>query len=98
MVAIGLIIPVGVDGAFGRGAVFERVLEAFDKVVGRVSADDRADFCTFPPVIDRRILEKVHYLDSFPELCGAVCSFFGNERQARELSETVNSGKPWNDK
>jgi seryl-tRNA synthetase len=49
-------------------------------------------------VIDRRILEKVHYLDNFPDLCGAVCSFQGNERQARELSETVNSGKPWGDK
>ena len=39
MVANGLIIPVGVDGAFGRGAVFERVLEAFDKVLKDAPAD-----------------------------------------------------------
>jgi seryl-tRNA synthetase len=98
MVSNRLIIPVGVDGAFGRGGVFEQVLEAFDRLISRISADDRADSCTFPPVIDRRILEKVHYMDSFPDLCGAVCSFFGNERQARELSETINEGKPWGDK
>ena len=29
-------------------------------------------------MIDRRILEKVHYLDSFPHLCGSVHSFFGD--------------------
>lgn len=98
MVASRLIIPGGVDGAFGRGAAFERVLETFNSLISRISADDGAEFCTFPPVIDRRILERVHYLDSFPDLCGAVCSFFGNEREARELSERVHSGKPWGDK
>jgi seryl-tRNA synthetase len=98
MVASRLIIPGGVDGAFGRGAVFERVLEAFNSLISRVSADDGAEFCTFPPVIDRRILERVNYMDSFPDLCGAVCSFFGKEREARELSERIHAGKPWGDK
>ena len=98
MVASRLIIPGGVDGAFGRGAVFERVLEAFNSLISRISADDGAEFCTFPPVIDRRIIERVHYMDSFPDLCGAVCSFFGKEREARELSERIHAGKPWGDK
>jgi seryl-tRNA synthetase len=98
MVTNRLIIPGGVDGAFGRGAVFERVLEAFNSLVTRVSADDGAEFCTFPPVIDRRIIERVNYMDSFPDLCGAVCSFIGKEREARELSELIHAGKPWGDK
>src|SRR6266851_1155314 len=98
MVTNRLIIPGGVDGAFGRGAVFERVLEAFNSLISRISADDGAEFCTFPPVIDRRILERVNYMDSFPDLCGAVCSFFGKEREARELSERIHAGKPWGDK
>jgi seryl-tRNA synthetase len=93
-----LIIPGGVDGAFGRGAVFERVLEAFNSLISRISADDGAEVCTFPPVIDRRILERVNYMDSFPDLCGAVCSFFGKEREARELSERIHAGEPWGDK
>jgi len=98
MVANRLIIPGGVDGAFGRGAVFERVLTAFDALIGRISAADNAEMCTFPPVIDRRILERVNYMDSFPDLCGAVHSFVGKEREARELSETIKAGKPWGDR
>jgi seryl-tRNA synthetase len=98
MVEQGLIIPTGVQGAFGRGAVFERVLEAFNGLISRRSAADDAEVCTFPPVIDRRILERVHYMDSFPDLCGVVCSFLGNEREARDLSERINAGKPWMDK
>jgi len=92
-----LIVPVGVQGAFGRGAVFEDVLERFNALVTKLSADDNAEFYTFPPVINREVLEKVHYLDSFPHLCGAVYSFFGKELQAKALAEKVNSGQPWGD-
>lgn len=98
LVASGLIIPGGVEGAFGRGAVFERVLEGFNSLVSRISAQDAPEFCTFPPVIDRRIIERVNYMDSFPDLCGAVCSFFGKELEARELSARIHAGKPWGDK
>lgn len=90
-----LIVPVGVPGAFGRGAVFEDVLERFNAVVSRISHNDGAESFTFPPIIDRKILERVHYLDSFPHLCGAIYSFFGEERQARELAHRVNEGQPW---
>lgn len=92
-----LIIPAGVDGVFGRGSQFERVLEAVNSLISRVARDDGAEFCTFPPVIDRDIIERVHYMDSFPDLCGAVCSFFGNEAEARELSARIHAGGPWGD-
>lgn len=95
LVAHGLIVPVGVPGAFGRGAVFEDVLERFNALVSDVSRNDGAQMFTFPPVIDRSLLERVHYLDSFPHLCGAVHSFFGNELQALALAERVNSGGAW---
>ncbi len=92
-----LIIPVGVPGAFGRGAVFEDVLERFNSLVTQVARDDNAEVYTFPPIINRRILEKVHYLDSFPHLCGAVYSFFGKDAQAKVLAQKVNEGQPWGD-
>jgi seryl-tRNA synthetase len=92
-----LIVPVGVQGAFGRGAVFEEVLERFNGLVSQLSKNDGAEVYTFPPVINRQVLEKVHYLDSFPHLCGAVYSFFGKELQAKTLAERVNSGQPWGD-
>lgn len=95
LVAHGLIVPVGVPGAFGRGAVFEDVLERFNALVSRIAIDDGAEFMTFPPVINRRVLEKVHYVDSFPHLCGAVHSFFGDALQALALAERANSGGAW---
>lgn len=95
LVEHGLIVPVGVPGAFGRGAVFEDVLERFNGLVSQVASDDGAEVYTFPPVIDRRVLERVHYLDSFPHLCGAVHSFFGNALQALALAERANSGGDW---
>ncbi len=97
LVKHGLIIPVGVQGAFGRGAVFEDVLERFNNLVTSIARDDRAEVFTFPPVISRRVLEKVNYLDSFPHLCGAVYSFFGKELQARSLSDRVHNGESWGD-
>ena len=95
LVAHGLIVPVGVPGAFGRGAVFEDVLERVNALISQVARDDGAEVYTFPPVIDRRVLEKVHYLDSFPHLCGAVHSFFGNAIQALALAERTSSGGDW---
>jgi seryl-tRNA synthetase len=92
-----LIVPVGVQGIFGRGALFEDVLERFNGLVTQLSKDDGAEFFTFPPVIDRKVLEKSDYMDSFPNLAGTVFSFYGKELQARELSERIHEGKPWAD-
>jgi hypothetical protein len=88
----GLIVPTGVLGAFGRGRVFEDVLERFNAQVSKISHDDGAEVYTFPPVIDRRILEKVNYLESFPHLCGSVHSFFGNAIQALAVAEKAKLG------
>lgn len=95
LVRHGLIVPAGVPGVFGRGAVFEDVLERFNALVSQVGRNDNAEAMAFPPVIDRTILEKVHYLDSFPHLCGAVHSFFGNAIQAMALAERAKEGGDW---
>lgn len=97
LVEHGLIVPVRVPGAFGRGAVFEDVLERFNALITRISRDDGAEVYTFPPVIDRTILERTDYLDSFPHLAGTVFSFLGNDRQAAALSAKVHAGEPWAD-
>ena len=95
LVSNRLIVPAGVQGAFGRSAVFEDVLEHVDQLISKLSKADGAERFTYPPVIDRRILEKVDYLDSFPQLAGCVHSFFGNEREARALSGAIHAGEPW---
>ncbi|CAN5507816.1 amino acid--[acyl-carrier-protein] ligase [soil metagenome] len=95
MVKAGLIVPVGVPGAFGRNHVFESVLEGFNNAVTRLAKDDRAEYFVYPPVIDRKVLEKTDYMDSFPHLAGTVHSFFGKELDARKLSERIHAGEPW---
>jgi len=92
-----LIVPVRVPCTFGRGAVFEEVLERFNALVSRVAHDDAAETYAFPPVIDRSILERTDYLDSFPHLAGTVFSFLGKERDAKELSARIHAGQPWAD-
>ncbi len=95
LVSHGLIIPSPVLGVFGRSSVFEDVVNRFNELVNRLAADDGAESCSFPPVMDRKIMEKVHYLNTFPHLCGSVHSFFGNGLEALRLAEAANQGEPW---
>jgi seryl-tRNA synthetase len=97
LVEHGLIVPVRVPGAFGRGAVFEDVLERFNALVTQISKDDAAEVYTFPPVIDRTIIERTDYLDSFPHLAGTVFSFFGKDKEAKALSAKVHANEAWGD-
>ena len=92
-----LIIPGGVKGVFGRGAVFEDVVQRFDALVSRLTEGDGAERMFFPPLIDRRVFEKSGYLDSFPQLAGAVFSFDGTDADHEELRARVRDGKPWSD-
>jgi len=95
LVEAGLIVPTRVPGTFGRNAVFEDVLARFDAAVMDLSKNDNPEFYVFPPTIDRTIIEKTAYLDSFPNLAGTVFSFFGNEKEAKALSAKVNAGEKW---
>src|SRR3954452_23396933 len=90
-----LIIPVGVPGAFGRGAVFEEVLKRFDDLVTRTAKNDQAEVMAFPRILDRAVFEKSEFLDSFPQLAGTVFSFFGDEKQHQELIQRIHEKKPW---
>ena len=95
LVRHGLIVPAGVPGIFGRNHVFEDVLHGFNDAVTALAKDDRAEYFVYPPTIDRDILEKVDYLDNFPNLSGIVYSFQGKELTARQLSEAIHGNKPW---
>ena len=92
-----LIIPVGVPGAFGRGAVFEDVLARFNDLVTRLARNDGAEVMALPPILDRQVFEKSEYLDSFPQLAGTVFSFFGTDMQHKELSQRIHDKQPWDD-
>jgi seryl-tRNA synthetase len=97
LVAHGLIIPSAILGTFGRGPVFEDVLERLDQIILSFADADGAERLHFPPVIDRSIIERTGYYESFPHLIGAVHSFCGKELQARQLAEKAKSGEPYAD-
>jgi seryl-tRNA synthetase len=90
-----LIIPSGVPGVFGRGPVFEEVLDRFNRYVTAASAGDRADQVHFPPILSRRVFEKSEFIDSFPQLAGSVFSFAGTDAQHQELSARIHAGRDW---
>jgi seryl-tRNA synthetase len=95
LVEHGYIIPTGIRGGYGRGAVFERILRGFNKLVTHTAAGDEAEEMTFPPIVARNLIEQVGYMGNFPQLAGSVHSFFGNETQARELAARAQSGDRW---
>jgi seryl-tRNA synthetase len=91
----GHFIPMGEAGIYGRGDMFEDVRSRFDALVTRAGASDRPERLRFPPVIAKRTLERAGYLKSFPNLCGAVFSFAGNEAAALDLVDRAQRGDDW---
>jgi seryl-tRNA synthetase len=92
-----LILPSGVQGIFGRGPVFEDVLQRFNALVTRTAQNDGAETLLFPPTLSRKIFEQSNYLESFPHLAGTVFSFNGNDKDHHALLEKVKGGQPWAD-
>ena len=97
LVEHGLIIPSDIQGGYGRGGVFEDILDRFNDLVSRIARDDGAEPVMFPPIVPRTLIEKVGYMDNFPHLCGSINSFFGREQDARALSARVHAGERWED-
>lgn len=97
LVEHGLILPTGIKGGYGRGAVFEDILQRFNDLVTRIAAPDNAEQLMFPPIVARKLIEKVGYMDNFPHLSGSIHSFFGNDAKAKELSAKVHAGERWED-
>jgi seryl-tRNA synthetase len=97
LVEHGLVIPTGVKGAYGRGPALESVVRGFNDLIDRLTEADGAQELMFPPILPRALIEKMGYLDSFPQLAGSVHSFTGGDAAARELSERVHTGRRWED-
>lgn len=89
------LIPSGERGLYGRGMEFERVRTAVDSLITSVSEPDSPETPRFPPLIPKSTLERAGYLKSFPNLCGAVFSFYGKEAAALDLLESANKGGDW---
>jgi seryl-tRNA synthetase len=99
LVDYGHLIPSGVPGVYGRGSEFEAIRMGFDGHVTRsaAAAGETPEVLRFPPVLPRRQLEDLGYLESFPHLAGTVFAFEGTEAQARAQAERAGAHEDWSE-
>ncbi len=97
LVRHGLLIPMGVEGLYGRSGVFEEVIERFNALVSGWGRAARAEVMRFPPALNRRHFEESEYLKSFPHLAGTVHSFAGDESDHQALLRRQEAGEDWTD-
>lgn len=95
LLAAGLLIDTGVDGLYGRSAVFEEVIERFDAYITRFGQQDGATQIHFPPGMSRQFFEKSGYMKGFPQLAGTVHAFMGTEADHGRLLEAMGKGDDW---
>jgi seryl-tRNA synthetase len=94
LTAAGLLIESGVPGVYGRGPVFEDIRLRFDELVSRHVTDEVLSL-RFGPVLPRKHLEMVGYLNSFPHLTASIFGFNGSEREAGEMAACAHEHQPW---
>jgi seryl-tRNA synthetase len=93
-VAPALFRRLGVDGVYGRTALYEDVIDRLGALISR-QRDPRAEVLRFPPVMSRPQLEKSGYLKSFPNLLGCVCALHGTEAEIRAAADSHETGGDW---
>lgn len=99
----GLLFDTGTPGIFGRGAEFEKVLHHVENAITR--AGERSGDLTpagqgypvyrFGPIFPRSTYEKTDYVESFPDLTGAISTFSGGDREHRALLKERSRGEAW---
>ncbi len=92
--AAHLFRPSGVDGVYGRTGAYESVVESLSALITR-HRPRQAEVFRFPPVMSRASLEKQGYLQSFPNLVGAVACLEGSERQIMTSAAKDEAGGSW---
>src|ERR1700754_4925566 len=99
LVEAGHLIPSGVPGVYGRGSDYEDVRQRFDAYVTRAAraAGETPEVLRFPPVLPRRQIEDLGYLENFPHLAGSVFAFEGTEGQARAMAEVAGQHSDWSE-
>jgi seryl-tRNA synthetase len=83
------------SGIYGRGAVFEHVLDCLTIAIGGIDPSAAAEVVRFPPLVSRMTVERCGYLHYFPHLLGTVHSFTGTDREHARLVEAVDANQDW---
>jgi len=95
LLAHGLLVSTGVEGLYGRSAVFEDVVEHISALVGAWGSDRPVEVLRFPPAMSRKLLEDSGYLRNFPDQVGSVFTFCGNDRDHSRLLRCLDKQEDW---
>jgi seryl-tRNA synthetase len=95
LVDAGLLIPAGALGVFSHSQSFERVVTAVDRLVAAAALAQGAVERFQPPVMARDVLRRAGYMERFPQFCGSIHSFSGDEAAHTQLLEAVNEQRDW---
>jgi seryl-tRNA synthetase len=91
-----LFAPTGSNGVHARTALFETIIEALAKLITQHREPD-TEVLRFPPVMNRRHVEKSGYLHGFPHLLGCVCGLQGDEAEIHAAVRRFGAGQDWTD-
>ncbi len=97
LIEAGLLVATGSAGIFGHTSTYEAVIAGLGSLVRAVGDGEAVTTLNFPPVMTKADFEQTGYLESFPNLIGAVRSFSGSEAEHSRLLKTVYSGGDWSD-
>jgi seryl-tRNA synthetase len=97
LIAAQLLLPTNAVGVLGFGEDFVRVLDAVDAYVSRAGAVDQPELLRFPGLLARSDIERTDYLNSFPDLLGAIHSFSGDDAEHKVLLSRLEGGQDWSE-
>jgi seryl-tRNA synthetase len=92
LVGAGFFLPSTAAGVWGRGAKLKRLLLDLSQYLSREFDAEQAETLAFPPILPRAVLDRVGYLEKFPQLLGSVCCFEGGAREHEALLTATRAG------
>lgn len=93
----GYHVPTGVRGLVGRSSKYTAIVNGLNSLIDSWGSDLGATGVEFPPIVNRATFEETNYVQSFPDLMGAVHVFTGGNKEHAELLRRSETGADWSD-
>jgi seryl-tRNA synthetase len=97
LVEDGLLFPTGILGVLGRSQQYADIAAGLNAIVDAWGVELGATGIQFPPIVNKATFEETNYVQSFPDLMGAIHVFTGGNKEHAELLRRSESGKDWSD-
>lgn len=95
LIEVGHYIPTGVQGVYGKGKAMHQLTNTLENYICELGRTENTEVMMFPPVINKKYIEKTEYMKSFPHLLGTVNAFYGDEMAHKQMMLNVSENKSW---